>query len=218
MSAEEEIRESVDEAKDRKNFNILNVLAERAYPKTTVVIYLDEQSAYDASGIKEELDALTEKIGKKNPSAEQKDKIEKLTEELDTLSDKIKQSGYTFHIRGISEGKREELFNESKKKYPIEYEKPNELAALTGQRVERVEKESPERDQLFTDLLWRDHIQMVEDPEGNIQDTFTYSDIKTLRSALPLSALAKINQAIEKIRTATAVFMMETGEDFLAKP
>lgn len=218
MSAEEEIRESVDAAKERGTFNILNVLAERAYPKSSVTVYLDEQSAYNASLIKEELDELTNKIGKKNPSVEQRNKIESLTEEIEKLTSEIQKSGYIFYIRGISEGRRESLYKEAKKKYPIEHERPSELAALTGQKIERVEKDSPERDELFTDFLWREHIEMIEDPEGNTQGEMTFNDIKTLRSSLPLSALAQVNQAIEKIRTATAVFMMETGEDFLAKP
>ena len=218
MSNEEDIREAVDEAKARGTFSIVNVLAERAYPKSSVTVHLDEQSAYEASIIKEELDNLLDTIGKSNPSKPQQEKIDELTEKIDELSKKMISSGYIFHIKGISEGKRETLFNESKKKYPVEYEKPNDLAALAGQQVERVEKESPERDQLFTDFLWREHIYMVEDPEGNTQSDLTYSDIKEIRGSLPLSSLAKINQAIEKIRTATAIFMMETGEDFLAKP
>jgi hypothetical protein len=218
LSDEQEIRDAVDAAKARGTFNIVNVLAERAYPKSSIVIHLDEQSAYDASVIKEELDELLERVGKHNPSKQQQDRIDDLTEQVDKLSQKMVESGYIFHIKGISEGKRETLFNDSKKKYPVEYEKPNDLASLTGQKVERVEKESPERDQLFTDFLWREHIYMVEDPDGNTQTDLTYSDIKEIRSSLPLSSLAKINQAIEKIRTSTAIFMMETGEDFLAKP
>lgn len=218
MSNEEDIREAVDEAKARGTFSIVNVLAERAYPKSSVTVHLDEQSAYEASIVKEELDNLLDTIGKSNPSKPQQEKIDELTEKIDELSKKMVSSGYIFHIKGISEGKREALFNESKKKYPVEYEKPNDLAALAGQQIERVEKESPERDQLFTDFLWREHIYMVEDPEGNTQSDLTYSDIKEIRGSLPLSSLAKINQAIEKIRTATAIFMMETGEDFLAKP
>lgn len=218
MSAEDEIREIVDEAKSPKNFNIVNVLLERSYPKTKTTIYLDEQSAFDASVLREELNQIEDGPRGREPSKEQAEKIEKLTSEIETLSEKIRQSGYVFHIKGISEGKRIELYDEAVKKYPIEYEKPNDLAALTGQKIEKVEKESPERDQLFTDFLWREQIEMIEDPEGSVHKDLTYTDIKTIRSSLPLSALAQINTAIEKIRTATAVFMMETGEDFLAKP
>jgi len=39
-----------------------------------------------------------------------------------------------------------------------------------------------------------------------------------MRESFPLNAMVKINEAIEKLRASTAVFTMETGEDFLAKP
>lgn len=218
MSEYEEIRETVEEAKSSKSFSIVNVLAERAYPRTQVSVVLDEGTAYEAALIKEEIEALEKKIGSKNSSLEQKSKLEESHEELERLTSKMMESLYTFHIRGISEGKREEISKEARKKYPIEYDKNSEVSALLGNNNDPKEKASPERDNLFTDLLWKEHIEKIEDPEGSIQDTIAYNDIKALRTNLPLSALAKINNAIEKVRTATAVFMMETGEDFLAKP
>lgn len=218
MSEYEEIRESVEEAKSSKSFSIVNVLAERAYPKTEVSVVLDEATAYEAALVKEELEELEKKIGSKHSSAEQKEKVEDLSEQLETLTRQMMESAYTFHIRGISEGKREELSKEARKKYPIEYDKNSEVSALLGTSAEPRETPSPERDNLFTDLLWKEHIEKIEDPDGSVQDTIAYNDIKALRTNLPLSALAKINNAIEKVRTSTAVFMMETGEDFLAKP
>lgn len=218
MSEYEEIRESVEEAKSSKSFSIVNVLAERSYPKTEVSVVLDEGTAYEAALVKEEIEELEKKIGSKHSSAEQKSKLEEMYEQLETLTHQMMQSSYTFHIRGISEGKREELSKEARKKYPIEYDKNSEVSALLGNSNDPKEKPSPERDNLFTDLLWKEHIEKIEDPEGSIQDTIGYNDIKALRTNLPLSALAKINNAIEKVRTSTAVFMMETGEDFLAKP
>jgi len=218
LSEYEEIRESVEEAKSSKSFSIVNVLAERSYPKTEVSVVLDEATAYEAALVKEEIEELEKKIGSKHSSAEQKSKLEEMYEQLETLTHQMMQSSYTFHIRGISEGKREELSKEARKKYPIEYDKNSEVSALLGNSNDPKEKPSPERDNLFTDLLWKEHIEKIEDPEGSIQDTIGYNDIKALRTNLPLSALAKINNAIEKVRTSTAVFMMETGEDFLAKP
>lgn len=218
MSEYEEIRETVEEAKSLKSFSIVNVLAERAYPKSKVSVILDEATAYEAALVKEELEELEKKVGSKNSSVEQREKMEELNEKLEKLTYQMMESLYTFHIRGISEGKRDQLFKESTKKYPIEYNKNSEVSALLGANDEPKEKASPERDNLFTDLLWKEQIEKIEDPEGSIQDTIAYSDIKALRTNLPLSALAKINNAIEKVRTATAVFMMETGEDFLAKP
>jgi hypothetical protein len=214
----EDVREIVDEAKAPKTFNIVNVIQERSYPKEAVEIFLDEENSYKASLIKEKLDELDRKIGTKTPSVLQKESRDKLISEMEELTEIISKSRYLFHIRGISEGKRERLISEARKKYPIEYERSNDLSSLIGSSNEPREKSSPERDQLFTDFLWRDQIEKVVDPDGNEQSGLTYSDIRSLRDNLPLSSAAKINRSIEKIRTATALFMMETGEDFLAKP
>lgn len=213
MSDIEEIKDMVEEAKAPGTFNIVQVLSERAYPRTEVPVSLDEATAYEAANIKEELDVLAKKT-----DAESKKKLESLTEKLEDLVEQINKSSYTFHIRGISEGKREELLAQARKKYPVEYEQPSDITAFLSNNSQKEEKPSPERDNLFTDLLWVEHIEKVEDPDGNVQEGLTYNDIRSLRSNLPLSALAKINSGIEKVRTATAIFMMETGEDFLAKP
>lgn len=218
MSDEQDVRDMVDEAKGPKTFNIVNVLRDRSYPKEVIEIVLDEENSYNASVVKEKLAAVEKSIGTKTPSASQKESLDKLTAELEDLMDKISESKYVFHIQGISEGKRERLIAEATKKYPIEYDKSTEISALLGTSSGPTEKPSAERDQLFTDFLWRDQIQKIVDPEGNEQTGLAYSDIRSLRDNLPLSSSAKINRCIEKVRTATAVFMMETGEDFLAKP
>ena len=218
MSDEQDVREMVNEAKEPKTFNIVSVLQERAYPKDSVEIVLDEDSSYKASVIKEKIEAIEGKVGSKSPSAAQKEKIAELQSELEALMEKISQSKYTFHIRGISEGQREKLIADATKKYPIEYEKGAELSALLGTGNEPREKPSPERDQLFTDFLWQNQIEKIVDPDGDEQTGLGYSDIRSLRDNLPLSSSAKINKCIDRIRSATALFMMETGEDFLAKP
>lgn len=213
MSIEEEIRESVDEAKAPGTFNIVNVLQGRGYPKTTVQIILDEQLAYDASVMNDRLKELDSAPDTEATKAERIELIAKVEQARKSLID----SSYTIHLEGIPEGKREELFREARKKYPIEYEARNDIGGLlSGQQ--RVEKESPERDALFTDFLWLEHIKKIVDPSGNEQNAFTYSIVKTMRESFPISATMKINEAIEKLRTSTAVFIMETDEDFLAKP
>jgi hypothetical protein len=218
MSDEQDLREIIDEAKEPKSFNIINVLQERAYPKDSVEVVLDEDNSYKASMVKQKIEAIEKKIGTKNPSAFQKETIDKLTAELEELLEKLSESKYVFYIRGISEGKREKLIADATKKYPVEYEKNADLSALLGSSAEPREKPSPERDQLFTDFLWQHQIEKIVDPDGNEQTGLGYSDIRALRDNLPLSSAAKINRSIEKIRSATALFMMETGEDFLAKP
>jgi len=218
MSNEDDIRESVDEAKAPGTFNIISVLQNRNYPKTEIIVMLDDQLAYQASIAKEKIDEIDTAVGKNKMSTDQQDKREQLIKEKDDLIDKMAESFYRIEISGISEGIREEIFAEAKKRYPIEYENSNNLSDLLGGDSKKVEKESPERDNLFTDFLWQKSIVKVTDPEQNTQTEFPYAAIKSMRNQFPLSAILRINEAIEKVRTSTAIFMMETGEDFLAKP
>ena len=199
----EEAKESVEAAKAPGTFNIVNLLRDRAYPEQSVTVYLDEQAAY-AGG---EIDS---RIATTADDAE----VERLTGERETIVEQLKKSAVTFHLKGLTESRRNDMLKQAKKKYPIEYTR--EMNPMTGESI-REEKDSAERDELFTDFLWQASILRVEDSEGNIQENFGYSDIREMRSNLPLASSAKITEAIEKIRVATAVFMHEVNEDFLPK-
>lgn len=211
----EEIRESVDNAKAKGTFKIIDVLTGRAYPKQSVRVLMDEESGYRAAIIKDRLAEIDIKIAKNPSNPELIKERDELIAEQEICMDKLAQSTFTFHLSGISEGKREEIYKKALSKYPIEYDKNQDL--LRGE-TKVTEKESPERDALFTDYLWLECIKSIEDPEGNTQEDITYSDVRAMRTSLPLSAGAAINQGIEKLRVSTAIFMSETGEDFLAKP
>lgn len=212
MSIEEEVRESVDKAKAPGTFKILDVLKDRGYPTAEITVHVDEQAAYRVVAIKEILSKIDSKRSKSSSPAEAEEA--KLLEKLEEQMELVNKSAYTFHLQGISEGKREELFNRVKIKYPIEYEQQIDI---TNGGVKKVEKESPERDSLFTDLLWEQHIKKIVDSEGNEQVGVSYTDVREMRNNMPIAAIAKINEGIEKLRISTAVFMMEVDEDFLAK-
>lgn len=108
-----------------------------------------------------------------------------------------------------------ELYKQAKKKYPVEYEKDIDIS--TG-KMEKTEKESPERDALYTDLLWEAYIRKIVNANGDEQVGVSYSDVRVMRDNMPISSTARLNESIEKLRVASAVFMLETDEDFLAKP
>lgn len=218
MSAEEEIREAVDEAKSPGTFNIVDVLQGRGYPNTSTEVYLNESAIYELSTQREKLAELEKRSLKGKESEAKKNEREKVESNIEQAQSDILASKFIVHLRGISEGRREELYKQCVKKYPIEYEGNNGMSSLLGVKNEKVEKESPERDQLFTDFLWQEHLVKIVDPEGNEQSEFAYSTIRTMRETFPLNAMVKVNEAIEKLRAATALFDIETGEDFLAKP
>ena len=202
--SEEEIIELAEEAKKPGTFNIMNVIKDRAFPSQQVNIYLDEEAAYNASDANEKLKRI-------DPADKEYAAAEKALKEL--LA-KLEESKYVFTIEGISESKREEISKLAAGKFPIEYRE--EKNVYTGE-TKREEIENQERNDLFTAMLWSAHIVKIVSPSGDIQQHLSAEECNELRGALPIASSALVNQAIEKIRAASAIFMMTVDEDFLAK-
>lgn len=204
------IEESVAEATSRKTFSIVDAIRNRAYPKSKVEVYLDEQAAFDAAEIFEELEASRINDGDGVDSDETIALEKKFSEKLQ----EVDSSKMIFLVSGISEGDREKILEEVEETIPTRYEETR--SPITGV-VTKQEIPDRERDRLATLLLWRAHIRSVTTPDGAVQDEFTLDEIAELRNALPLAAVAAIAETIEKVRVATAVFMSKVNEDFLAK-
>lgn len=214
--SEQSIEQIVEEAKKPGKFNIIDVLNNRAYPEIDVDVYFDESKSLKAVEIQEKIEELEKANLRKNGGALEanKKRIEELNSEFDLILDSLSESKYVFTITGISEGKRDELLKLAIAKYPIEYDETT--APLTGE-VTRKEKDNEERDRLFTNLLWREQIKKITSPDGDVQDEISIEDVQAIRASLPIAGSSKINEAIERVRLASAVFTMTVDEDFLAK-
>lgn len=202
--SEATVEELVEEAKQPGTFNIIEVLKGRSHPVDEVSVYLDEKTAYEAAMLKV-------KLGATDSKSVEYAKIEK---QIDELVAKLESEKYIFVITGISEGRREEIYNEAVKKFPVEYDESSN--PFSGEKTKE-EIENPERDRMFTSSLWCEHISKIVAPNGAEQTKLTVQDVNALRATLPIAATGTINQAIEKLRAATAVFMLSVDEDFLAK-
>jgi hypothetical protein len=216
--SDSEIQDVVTEMKSPAKFKILDVIKDRSFPIQEVDIFIDEETAYAAASLDAEIKKLNDESDK---SVSQVKELKEITEKRDALIEQrealVKQIGgncYKFTITGISEGTREDLLKLAMDKYPMEYRA--DTNAFSGEKT-REEIESPERDKLFTELLWQKHIKKITAPDGAVQDGVSVADVSELRRSLPIAATGKLTEAIEKIRTATAVFMFSSDEDFLAK-
>lgn len=214
-----DIEEMVEEAKKPGVFKIVDAVKDRAFPKTSVEIYLDEGMAYMIS----ELDEAIQKTGRsmdeaKTLSKKDLDDIMKKRDEIIAEKEKlIEEMGgakYVFHFEGISEGKRQDIYDSTLKRFPMEYEKNRN--PYSG-KVEKEEIDNIERDRHFSDLLWEAHIVKIVSPEGDEQNGITLEEATTLRRTLPAASVARISETIERLRIASAAFMMSLNEDFLAK-
>lgn len=212
-----DIEEMVEDAKKPGKFNIVDVVKGRGYPTSQVDVFLDEDAAYLATKVEEEIKKLGLEMDKTSDSSELK-KITKLYEEFISKKQKIIEemggSRYVFHLRGISEGQRNDLYDKTLAEYPMKYE--TDRNPLTGESTKK-EIEDEQRNKYFTDLLWSSYITKIVAPDGSEQEGISFEDARELRRSLPIAAASKITDSIEKMRVATAVFMLSVDEDFLAK-
>ena len=198
------IDEQLAEATEKGKFSIIDAIRGRSYPKDKIPVYLNEDDAYIASKLDDEI-ASTEPL-----TPEYQELLAKKDEVLQRIGD----NKYIFLISGISEGDREKLQDKAAENFPIEYSENKN--ALTGEIV-RTEIKSPERDRYFTNLLWLASIKEITAPDGSTQDSLTLEDVFEMRDSLPLAAIGSITESIEKLRVSTALFMLKVNEDFLAK-
>lgn len=214
--SDKDVIELVEEAKKPGVFNIINAIQDRAYPSDSVVVYLDEQTAYEASDVQDKIVELDKRMDGIDPVlfGGLDKELAELKKQRDVLVEKLESKKYTFIIRGISEGQREDLLEEASERFPIEYEENKN--PFSGE-VNKKEIENSKRDRFFTNLLWVEHITKIVDAEGNEQTGISLEDVEVLRRSLPLAAIGNITGAIEKLRIATATFMFAVDEDFLAK-
>lgn len=200
------VEEIVTEAKKPGVFNIIEVVKGRAYPSDSVTVYFNEDIAYKAAKLNERI--------KEEAGTLSSEEYAELDAELKDAVAALEAEKYVFEIKGISEGRRAELLELSIAQFPLEYDEQKN--PFTGE-VTRTEREDRGRDALFTNFLWAEHISKIVAPNGDEQNSITAEEVRQLREALPLASAAAINEAIEKLRVSTAVFMASVDEDFLAK-
>lgn len=214
-----DIEEMVGEARKPGKFKIIDAVKDRAFPESHLDIYLDESLAFLISELDEAMDETGKSMDRKKAlSKKEVDEFEKRRDEiLDRKNKLIEEMGggkYVFHIKGISEGQRQDIFDKTIEKFPMKYEKNRN--PYTG-AMEKEEISEAERDRYFSDLLWEAYIVKIVSPDGEEQEGISLEEATELRRSLPAASVAKISEGIEKLRIASAAFMMSINEDFLAK-
>jgi len=212
------IEEIVNESKKPGVFNIVDAVKNRAYPTDEVEIFIDEDVAFHVAELNEAIERIAGDLDKAGLAKKEVDAILKRRDEIMADREKlIKEMGdtkYLFHLKGISEGTRQDLYDKALEKYPMEYEKNRN--PFTNEQ-EKIEVDNVERDRYFTALLWEAYIVKIVAPDGSEQEGINLEEAEELRKSMPLASITAITEAIEKMRAATALFMMSVNEDFLAK-
>lgn len=202
------------EAKQPGVFNILDVLNNRGYPQDEVEIVLDDNLVYAASKIDESIKDINKKLDTDPTNAELLAARESLIDLREQSVQAINSAKYVFTISGISEGQRDDLLTKVQELFPTQYEET--VNPING-KINREEIENQERNLVYTLKLWAAHIKKITSPNGEVQVGLTEEEADALRRLLPIAATARISEAIERLRVATAMFVFGTDEDFLAK-
>jgi hypothetical protein len=214
-----DVEDMVKEARKPSKFKIVDAVKDRAFPELSIDVYLDESVAFMIS----ELDETLEEIGnsadrKKALTKKEIDDFEKRRNEIIDRKDKLVEemggAKYVFHLKGISEGARQDIYDKTVEKFPVKYEKNRN--PYSG-ALEKDEIDNVDRDRYFSDLLWEAYIVKIVSPDNEEQDGVSLEESTELRRSLPTASVGKISEGIEKLRIASAVFMMSMNEDFLAK-
>lgn len=189
----EEAVELVKEAQSQKVFNLADAIKGRAYPTTSVRVFLDDESALKLSEVNQKLN--------RNPSEEE---LKKLTKQAEELSMKIIQSALVFKMRGIGQAAIDAISDKLNAKYKIA---PNDVGTNNSDWL---------RDYITT--LVGMNIVSVTNADGAVDSSdFDYDKADELRKALSQSEWAKLVAAMQKLTLAGGYFDQLTDAGFLPK-
>lgn len=175
-----------------KTFDLFGFLDGRAYPEDDVVVYTDEQSAYEVGENNQKIEDI--RISLKNTGitdAERKRReksIKDLEKANEGLGEKIKSTRLVFHMRGLPP----EIINELSEKHNDSMDGTLEIMGAM--------------------------IQWVTDAEGR-RDSRLYDldAVKALRGKIPPSSFLKMIEKTNSLLMASLAFNEMTDEGFLAK-
>lgn len=189
----EETMELVEQAQSKKVFNLADAIKGRAYPKTDVIVYLDDEAAMRLVEINDELNYLPEN-----------DEAAKLNAEAEKLAAQIKESELTFTMRGVSQDVIESVLTQTNIRHGLK--KGEDGSEVPGWM----------RDYITT--LVGLNITSVTNAAGEVDDEeFNFDKTEGLRRNLPASEWGKLVEGMQKLTLAGGYFDQLTDAGFLQK-
>lgn len=189
----EEAVELVKEAQSQKVFNLADAIKGRAYPHTSVRIFLDDESALKLSELNQKMNRTTDA-----------EELEKLSKQADELSKKIISSALVFEMRGIGQAAIDAISDKLNAKYNIG---PNEVGTNNSDWLKD-----------YVTHLVSMNIVSVTDSEGAVDKSeFTFEKAEQLRQTVSASEWAKLVAGMQKLTLAGGYFDQLTDAGFLPK-
>jgi hypothetical protein len=179
------------EAQKKGKFSLADAIKGRAFPESSVDVYIDAASAYEFAEVKAAADKMDV------DSAEHEAALVRMEE----LSDTIKESRLTFHMRGVGQGSVEEITRQAEELHP---------------QVEG--KDDPAWIKYYLSALIASNVTRVTDQDGNEDDSeFTVADVMQLRDIMPIDSWEVLIDTMQKLTLASSYFDAVTDAGFLPK-
>jgi hypothetical protein len=179
------------EAQKKGKFSLADAIKGRAFPETSVDVYIDAASAYEFSELKQ-------KAAEMEAGTPEHDAV---LVQMEELSSKIKESRLTFHMRGVGQGVVESVNKKADELYP----------QASG-------PSDPSWIRYYLCALIAANITKVVDQEGNEDSsTFTVEDVMELRDIMPIDSWEVLIDTMQKLTLASSYFDAVTDAGFLPK-
>jgi hypothetical protein len=188
-----EALELVKEAQSAKVFNLADAIKGRAYPTTSVKVYLDDQAALELVEVNQLMNRTTDA-----------DESAVLAEKAKELAEKIIQSSLTFNLRGIGQAAIEAVTDKMDAKY--------------GVKADEDGISNPEWLKDYITTLVSLNIVSVEDSSGAVDNSgFDFAKVDELRKTISPTEWGKLVAGMQKLTLAGGYFEQLTDAGFLQK-
>lgn len=183
---------STDPTTESPDWDLNDVISERAQPTDEVTVYLNEVAAYAKSKIQDAIDKATK--------AKDMKEVETLTKKLDEVNADLESSAYTIHLTGVPSRMREDIASRALSEYPFKVDLMGRDEPANAQK--RLQRESA--------LLWHSQVVDVVNAKGQHKRDWTvgekqpdgsYKDgtIDLFIGNLPTSAQVAVDTAIKQL-------------------
>lgn len=179
-----------------EEFDLRETLAGRAYPTSTIKVWMDEEVMFEIAAL----------IRKQANITDPKE-LKAIDAQISATTKEANDQAYTVHLRGTSRRAREDMQSKAFAEFPIErdiYGREKDMTAWN-------------RGNLLTEMYFAAHITAVVNPAGKRQD-WTEENRRDLARVLldmaPEETIKMIDAAILALRGDEE---MQKGVDFLSR-
>lgn len=173
---------------NENEWDLADVLADRAQPKDEVAIYLNESASFAKTEIVKSMEKASD------------DELEKYEAALDKVNAELEASKWVVHIQGIPSRMREDIHSRALADFPLK-----NPTLFTDENVE-------ERNTRENNLAWLAQITDVVNPKGQHRSVWTLEEMGQFYAKLTDAAKSVISRKIAGLTKASEQYTIDSKD------